>query len=165
MSRPTKFLRRITPFLWLALILAGAVWIATMPGIGGSWQAVPDRFTICGQGRSQACVIDGDTILIGYPPKARKIRMSDYNAPELKGECAAESALAIGARTALLEWLNRGTFEMSGGDDPPYDKYGRELRALKRTGPDGSDDWLVDTMVASKTARSEWGDRGCNWCD
>jgi micrococcal nuclease len=110
-------------------------------------------------GRSQTCVIDGDTILIGYPPKGRKIRMSDYNAPEIKGECPAESALALGARAALLEWLNRGPFEMSGGDDPAYDKYGRELRAFKRTSSDGSDDWLVETILASNTARSEWGDR------
>lgn len=158
-------LRRILPFVWLALILAGAAWIAGLPNMGGSWKAESQRFTICGQGRSQACVIDGDTIAIGYPPKGRKIRMSDYNAPELSGECPAESALALAARAALLEWLNRGPFEMSGGDDPPYDQYGRELRALKRSAPGGSDDWLVDTMLASKTARSEWGDRGGNWCD
>jgi endonuclease YncB( thermonuclease family) len=153
------------PFLWLALILAGAAWIMDLPNMGGSWQAGPQRFTICGQGRSEACVIDGDTIVIGYPPDARKIRMSDYNAPELTGECPAESALALEARGVLLDWLNRGAFEMSGGDDPPYDKYGRELRALKRTGPNGSDDWLLDTMLASKTANSEWGDRGGGWCN
>jgi hypothetical protein len=53
----------------------------------------------------------------------------------------------------------------SRGENPTYDKYGRELRAFKRTGSDGSDDWLVDTMLASNTARSEWGDRGGGWCD
>lgn len=110
-------------------------------------------------------MIDGDTIVIGYPPDARKIRMSDYNASALTGECPAQSALALVARGVLLAWLNREAFEMSGGDDPPYDKYGRDLRALKRTGPDGSDDWLLNTMLASKTARSEWGDRGGGWCN
>jgi micrococcal nuclease len=164
MSRMRRILRFFWPFFWLAAILIGAAWVVGLPTMGGDWQAGTGRFNICRQGRSQACVIDGDTILIGYPPKARKIRMSDYNTPELKGECPAESALALRARAALLEWLNRGPFEMSGGDDPPYDKYGRELRTFKRTGSDGSDDWLVDTMLASKTARSEWGDRGGSWC-
>ena len=145
------------PWFWLALILAATIWLINQPSLGGRWQRASQTFTICGQGRSEACVIDGDTIVIGYPPKARKIRISDYNAPELDGQCAAESALALTSRAELLGWLNRGPFEMSGGDSPPYDKFGRELRELKRTLPNGDDDWLLDTMLAHHGGRSKWG--------
>ncbi len=164
-SRRPSGWRRAVPWLWLIVILGGALWLIEQPTLGGTWQAETHHFTLCGEGRSQACVIDGDTIAIGYPPNGRRIRMSDYNAPELKGECPAESAKALQARAALLAWLNRGPFTMSGGDDPPRDTYGRELRELKRSLPDGNDDWLLDTMLASHAASSKWGaDRHSGWC-
>ncbi len=123
----------------------------------GEWERVDTRFTLCGERGSQACVIDGDTFMIGR----RKIRITGYNAPELNGECPAEIALAKQSRNGLRDWLNADPFQMSGGDDPPYDQYGRELRALKR-----ANEWLSDAMLEKKLAQeSGWGFERGGWCD
>ena len=128
-----------------------------LPGSQGDWEQVGARFSLCGERNSDACVIDGDTIMLGR----RKIRVTGFNAPELKGECEAESELAQKSRTALQNWLNHGPFAMSEGSDPPYDQYGRELRALKR-----GDEWLSDTMVKTGLAQeSGWGFTRGGWCD
>jgi endonuclease YncB( thermonuclease family) len=125
------------------------------------WANTDMHFTLCGERGSQACVIDGDTIVIAKAGKNRKIRITGYNAPELKGECHAETALAKQSRTALRDWLNQSPFAMSGGDEPPYDQYGRELRELKR-----GDQWLSDFMIEQGLAQeSGWGFQRGGWCD
>lgn len=119
----------------------------------GPWSPVERQFTICGQGSSAACVVDGDTLRIGQ----RRVRLTGYDAPELDGACEAESRLARVAREELAGWLNLGPFEMSGRDDPPRDQYGRELREVRRGG-----EALADTMVERGLARRSRQDRG--WC-
>lgn len=127
-----------------------------MPVSGGDWERVDTRFSLCKDRSSNGCVIDGDTIMIGQ----RKVRLTGYNAPEMTGECPAESALAIQSRGALQSWLNQGAFEMSDGNDPPYDQYGRELRSLKR-----GNEWLSEVMIARKLAQeSGWGFTRGGWC-
>ncbi|MDN3646608.1 hypothetical protein QWY75_10400 [Pontixanthobacter aestiaquae] len=120
------------------------------------WQHVDTRFTVCGERSSAGCVIDGDTFMIGR----RKIRISGFNAPELPGECPAETALAKQSRDGLRDWLNAGTFQMDGGDDPPYDQYGRELRELKR-----GEQLLSDVMLQKELAQETgWGFTRGGWC-
>ena len=140
----------------VTLIGIGLATLVIMRWPSGEWERVNTQFTLCGKRGSQGCVIDGDTIMIGR----RKIRITDYNAPELKGECPAESALAKQSRDALRDWLNKGAFHMSDGDDPPYDQYGRELRALKR-----GEEWLSDVMLEQELAQeSGWGFTRGGWC-
>lgn len=126
-------------------------WVADLTS--GPWDPVERQFTICGQGSSAACVVDGDTLRIGQ----RRIRLVGYDAPELQGECDAESHLARVAQEELAAWLNLGPFEMDGGAEPPRDQYGRELRSVRRGG-----EALADTMLERGLARRSRLDRG--WC-
>ncbi|WP_114520934.1 hypothetical protein [Altererythrobacter sp. ZODW24] len=153
-----RLFRRILPFIWLAVILAGTWWMMSLNSSGGDWTETRATFPICGTRGAAGCVIDGDTIAIGK----RKIRMSGYNAPELSGECKVESALALRARAELATWLSAAPFEMSGGDDPPYDQYGRELRSFKRIGANGKEEWLADHMIGKGLGRND-GFRD-EWC-
>ena len=119
----------------------------------GEWDRTERQFTICGQGSSAACVVDGDTLRLGQ----RRVRLTGFDAPELHGQCDAESQLARAARDELAAWLNRGAFEMDGGADPPRDQYGRELREVRRGG-----ELLADSMIERGLARRSRLDRG--WC-
>ena len=141
---------------WLvgAAIIAALSLAVHLSGIaGGEWDAVERQFTICGERGAPACVVDGDTLAIGQ----RRIRLTGYDAPELDGECDAERRLAKVAREELAAWLNLGPFEMEGGAEPPLDRYGRELRSIRRGG-----ELLADTMVDRELARRSRLDRG--WC-
>ncbi len=137
----------------LALVLLGWAIARQFSWGAGPWDAVERQFTICGQGSAAACVVDGDTLRIGQ----RRLRLTGYDAPELDGQCDAESRLARVARDELAAWLNLGPFEMSGGAEPPRDQYGRELREVRRGG-----EALADTMVERGLARRSRLDRG--WC-
>ena len=151
----------------LLLTIAGAFawWIASGPGwklgerlgIGAQWTERSDRFAICGQRPARACVIDGDTVMIGQ----RRIRLTGFDAPELEGGCDAESALALQSQAALREWLNRAPFQLDGGAEPARDDYGRELRAVRRI-VEGRTEWLEDDMIDRHLARRSRLDRG--WC-
>ncbi len=144
----------LAPALFLVLLL-GAWLMAQQQGWGqGRWDPMERQFTICGEGASAACVVDGDTLAIG----ARRIRLVGYDAPELDGQCRAERQLARVAREELASWLNLGAFEMEGGTDVPHDIYGRELRELRR----GSE-MLADTMVGRGLASRSSADR--SWCE
>lgn len=47
------------------------------------------------------CVVDGDTVWIA----GEKIRLLDIDAPEMKGKCPAEAALAMRSRDRLVVLL------------------------------------------------------------
>ena len=141
---------------WLfafALIAVASLAVRYLPTGDEEWHPVERHFTICGTHGSQACVIDGDTLAIGR----RRIRLTGYDAPELDGGCEAERRLAAVAREELATWLNLGAFELQGGDDVPFDRYGRELRSARRGA-----ELLADTMVERDLARRSRNDRG--WC-
>lgn len=117
-------------------------------------------FTRCGPGRGAGCVVDGDTFKIG----ARAIRVVGIDAPETKARCPAEAAQAERATAELQHWLNRGPFSMTGRIDDPVDRYGRNLRSVKRPRPDGTVDDLAQAMIASGTVRRYWGGFRDGWC-
>lgn len=155
----------------IAFILVGVWWFAsqsTLQSIGANegWVKVSTRFTVCGVGpREEGCVVDGDTVLIGAGVNRRRIRLTGFDAPELDGACAVESALARTARTRLNQWLGEGTFEWDGGEDPPRDQYGRELRSARRVAADGSKETLAEHMIASDLAANNgWGKPPKDWC-
>ena len=148
-------------WLLLALVVAGALALSRWQGPGGDWQVQEaGRFALCGEGRAARCVVDGDTVSLGE----RRVRLTGYDAPELDGACEAERLLARRARLVLRDWLDRGPFELDGGDAPPRDAYGRELRAARRSDAMGQE-WLADTMVEAGLARrTGWGAGEAGWC-
>jgi endonuclease YncB( thermonuclease family) len=155
---------------WLLLIALVTAWVvlgdprlAEPPAfLQTAPEPVSAHFTRCGPERSPDCVVDGDTFRMGD----RSIRITGIDTPETKARCPAEAKGAQEASVALIAWLNRGPFEMTARLDKPVDRYGRELRIVKRVGEDGKVDRLADWMVAKDHARPYplAGRRG-SWCD
>lgn len=92
------------------------------------------------------CVVDGDTVWI----EREKIRLIDIDAPEMKGKCPAERAMAVRSRDRLVQMLRaqRVTIVRDG-----HDRYGRTLARLGDVG---------QQLVREGLAR-RWGDRR-GWC-
>lgn len=155
----------------LALIVMVIWWFAVRPVVSEQgFVPVTATFALCGEGargegtRASGCVIDGDTVFLGPFAQKRRIRLTGFDAPELNGACEAEITLARTARTRLHEWLSQGAFEWDGGDSPPRDKYGRELREVRRLKDEGHEA-LADVMIESGLAsESGWGTDPIDWC-
>ncbi|MBH5321117.1 thermonuclease family protein [Aurantiacibacter sediminis] len=136
------------------MIIIAAAWAYERFGYrSAEWDMVDYDWIECGTGSGAACVIDGDTLVIGH----RRIRLTGFDTPERDGACEAERRLASVARYELTRWLNRGSFEMDGGAEPPRDQYGRELRSARRAG-----EQVADYMVARNLARRSGFDQ--DWC-
>ena len=152
----------------LVTIVAALWWFGVRPiASEQGWVPVEAAFSLCGEApRTEACVIDGDTVLITRAgARARRVRLTGFDTPELDGACAAERALAREARAALLDWLQRGPFEWNGADAPPYDRYGRELRRVRRVAADGTREPLAQALIDARLAsESGWGSEPIDWC-
>lgn len=112
-------------------------------------------FTRCGQGRSMACVVDGDTIRLGR----RRVRLIGIDAPEIdSASCPAERALGERAAGRLLALVNDGEFDLVGHRFRDRDSHGRDLRLLRREGQS-----LGRQLVAEGLARRYIGSKG-SWC-
>ena len=149
----------------LFAILA-ALWPAADPALlepigflASEPERVSETFTRCGRGRGHACVIDGDTFKLGE----RKVRIIGIDAPEVHGRCAEERRMAEAATAKLQSLLNQGPFTMTGRIDDMADRYGRDLRALGRTRPDGTGQSIAEEMRRSGLARRYLGYK-TDWC-
>lgn len=153
------------PFV-LSAILAG-LWPTLDPALveppaflSTAPERIDARFTRCGRGRGQACVVDGDTFKLGQ----RRIRIVGIDAPEThSSDCPEEARLGEGATDELMHLLNQGPFTMTGRIDDMTDRYGRELRVVTRTRPDGTTQSIAADMRASGLARRYLG-RKSSWC-
>lgn len=159
--------------IFLLLIMA-VWWFILKPATEGDDWASPSQqlrsplnFGLCGEkGAGRACVVDGDTLHIRRGNAAQRIRITGYNAPELDGACEAEKRQAQAAKRVLHAWLADGTYEWDGGDEPPYDQYGRELRALRKPDGKGGYDLLEKHMLNSGMgAESGWSSAQKDWCE
>lgn len=99
-------------------------------------------------------VIDGDTIHIGK----EKIRLIDFDTPEIRGKCDAERRLARLAKKRLQALLSQGyRIERTG-----VDRYQRTLARV----------WVGDEMVSTIMVREGYartlfwdkGERRRPWC-
>lgn len=160
-----RWLGRLRPFILGAILLS--IWPALDPALveppaflATEPERIDAHFTRCGPGRGLACVIDGDTFKIGQ----RKIRIVGIDAPEVDARCPAEASAAEAATAELQRLLNQGPFVMSGRIDEPTDRYGRDLRTLRRTLPDGSTQSIAAAMRASGHARRYLGGLRGGWC-
>lgn len=163
--RPLLFAMR--PFV-LAAILAG-LWIGHDPALvevpeflSTEPEQVGAHFARCAPGRApaSACVIDGDTFRLGE----RRIRIIGIDTAETDARCPEEARLAEAATTELQRLLNLGPFEMVARRDEPTDKYGRELRSLRRKGPDGTPVSIAAQMRDGGFARRYLGGLRQGWC-
>ena len=153
------------PFV-LAAILA-ALWPTLDPALveapaflSAAPERVTQRFTRCGRGRGNACVVDGDTFKLGK----RKIRIVGIDAPETHpANCPQEAQLGEAATAELMRLLNQGPFVMTGRIDDMTDRYGRELRVLSRTKADGSSQSIAEDMRSSGLTHRYLG-RKTSWC-
>lgn len=123
-------------------------------------EIVASSFTRCGAGRGHHCVIDGDTFKIGD----RSIRVVGIDTAEVSARCPAEAAQAEASTASLQAWLNRGPFQMTARIDDPTDRYGRDLRIIKRVRPDGNEDRLAEYMQEHGGARGYFGGYRGGWC-
>ncbi|MFC3100136.1 hypothetical protein [Altererythrobacter lauratis] len=154
-------------FIFLLIAMATAFTIYQTPGymepprfLESGAEVVNARFGRCGSPLWPACVSDGDTFRLGE----RRIRIVGIDTAEMDAACEAEAAMAEASTVALREWLNRGPFTMTARADAPTDRYGRELRTIRRTLPDGSEENLADWMRQNGGARGYWGEGRGGWC-
>ena len=96
------------------------------------------------------CVHDGDTAWI----EREKMRLHLVDAPELRGRCPYETALAKRARDRLAQLLG-GSYRI---ERHGFDRYGRVLVSITVNGQD-----VGKTLVKEGLAR-EWRGRREPWC-
>lgn len=160
------WLAALRPFILLGIMVSMAMapvadpalveppeFLATEP------ETVANRFTRCGPGRGFACVIDGDTFKLGQ----RKVRVIGIDAPEVQARCPEEARLAEAATARLQALLNQGRFEMVAPVYGDKDRYGRELRALRRKSGDGYAS-LAEEMREAGLAHRYLGGFKQGWC-
>lgn len=124
-------------------------------------ERVSETFTICGRARSHACVVDGDTFRIGQ----RRVRIIGIDAPEIHpARCAEEARLGEQATAKLRDLLNEGPFEMVAPVYGRKDRYGRDLRSVRRTLAGGSTQSIAEAMRESGLARRYLGGFKPGWC-
>ena len=122
-------------------------------------ERVSEHFTRCGPGRGHACVVDGDTFKLGQ----RKVRIIGIDAPEVHGACPEESRLAEAATAKLQALLNEGPFDMVGRTGDMRDRYGRDLRAVRRALPGGGYQSIAAEMRESGLAH-RYVSMKTSWC-
>lgn len=164
-----QWLGHLRPFILGAILLG--LWPLADPALvepprflSTDPEQVNEHFTRCGLGRgagySWACVIDGDTFKLG----TRKIRIIGIDTAEVDARCPDEARLAEQATAELLRLLNQGPFRMTGRIGGQKDLYGRDLRALTRVRPDGTEQSIAEDMRASGLARRYLGGFRGGWC-
>lgn len=147
----------------LFLIWAGAdpVLIDPPAFLTSDSERVSAQFTRCGPGRAFACVIDGDTFKLGR----RKVRIIGIDAPETHNAgCAEEARLGEQATARLQQLLNQGPFDMVAPVYGRQDRYGRDLRTIRRTLPDGTSRSIAEEMRESGLAHRYMGGFKLDWC-
>lgn len=159
------WLGQLRPFILGGILLS--IWPAMDPALvepppflAGEPELVDAQFTRCGKGRGAACVIDGDTFKLGD----RKIRIIGIDTAEVQASCPAEAAMAEQSTAELQRLLNQGPFEMVGRTYGDKDRYGRDLRLLRRVRPDGTTQSIADEMRNTGGARRYLGGLRGGWC-
>ena len=158
---------------WLRPVMLFAILVIVYIGAGDPALVEPPRFlqakaepisgtfTRCGLGRSWACVIDGDTFKLG----PRRVRIIGIDAPETHPpRCAQESRLGEAATVKLQKLLNERPFELVAPLYRSTDRYGRDLRVVRRRLADGSWQNIADEMRRSGLARRYLGGFKTGWC-
>jgi len=162
--RDTLFWLRPVMLFAILLVLWPALDPALIepPGFLSSDPVMVDaKFGRCGATLNGACVIDGDTFKLGK----RSIRIIGIDAPETHpARCPEEARRGEEATVKLQELLNQGPFQMTGRIDDMTDRYGRHLRIISRTLPDGRVQSIAGEMEDAGLARAYLGGFKTGWC-
>jgi len=164
--RRSRLFVALRPFILAAILIA--IWIGMDPSLveppsllSTEPERVAETFTRCGRGRGFACVIDGDTFRLGQ----RRVRIIGIDAPETHNASSpGEARLGDRATIKLQTLLNVGAFEMVAPLYGQKDRYGRDLRVIRRTRPDGSTQSVADEMRESGLAHRYMGGFKPGWC-
>lgn len=100
-------------------------------------------------------VWDGDSIRLGTTRQSKAVRIFNVDAPEIEGQCAYESRLALQSKIRLAELLKGRRIEVL---RQGTDRYGRTLAAIRVEGRD-----VGDILVSEGLART-WAGRREPWC-
>ena len=147
----------------LAILWAGFDPLLVEPPafLAGEPESVSASFSRCGRGRSFACVIDGDTFKLGQ----RRVRIIGIDAPETQhAKCPEEARLGEQATAKLQQLLNEGPFEMVAPAYGRQDRYGRDLRVIRRTRADGGTQSIAEEMRETGLAHRYMGGFKPGWC-
>jgi endonuclease YncB( thermonuclease family) len=162
-----RWLRALRPFILLAVLVclyvgAGDPALVEPPSfLTADPEHVSETFTRCGPGRGHACVIDGDTFKLGN----RNVRIIGIDTPETHPpRCAEEARLGELATAKLQGLLNQGPFEMVAPIYRSHDRYGRDLRMIRRQVGGGGYQSIADEMRESGLARRYLGGFKMGWC-
>jgi endonuclease YncB( thermonuclease family) len=106
-------------------------------------------------------VIDGDTFKLGQ----RKVRIIGIDTPETHpARCAEEARLGELAPVKLQQLLNERPFEMVAPVYRDTDRYGRDLRVIRRKLADGSYQNMAEDMRKNGLAHRYAGRFKTGWC-
>jgi endonuclease YncB( thermonuclease family) len=160
------WLGKLRPFIFAGI--AFVAWAGADPALveppaflSTEPELVNRTFQRCDRPHGYACVSDGDTFRLGQ----RRIRIIGIDAPETPPpRCAEEKRLGEAATAKLQELLNDGEFEMVGRVGDMKDRYGRDLRVVRRLKADGSYASVAGQMRDSGLARRYLGDFRRGWC-
>ena len=100
-------------------------------------------------------VWDGDSIRLGTTRQSEAVRIFNIDAPEIEGQCAYETDLALQSKIGLAELLKGQRIEIL---HQGTDRYGRTLAAIRVEGRD-----VGDILVSEGLART-WAGRREPWC-
>ncbi len=129
--------------------------------LAGEPERISASFSRCGRGRSFACVVDGDTLKLGQ----RRVRIIGIDAPETQhAKCPEEARLGEQATAKLQQLLNQGAFEMVAPAYGRQDRYGRDLRVIRRKRTDGGTQSIAAEMRESGLAHRYMGGFKPGWC-
>ena len=164
--RRSRLLFAVRRFALAAILLA--IWVGVDPSLleppsflSAEPERVAHQFTRCGRGRGFACVVDGDTFRLGD----RRARIIGIDAPETHdSNCAEEARLGEEASGKLQALLNQGAFEMVAPLYGRQDRYGRDLRVIRRNLPDGGTQSIAGEMRESGLAHRYMGGFKPGWC-
>jgi micrococcal nuclease len=159
LPRRLRWTSHARPFLLFALlawlwgsntgVIAPIGLIATEP------ERINAQFVRCRRSLNAPCVVDGDTFRLGQ----RRIRIIGIDAPETHpARCPVEAARGEAATARLQALLNAGPFEMVGSHADLTDRYGRELRTIRRDGMS-----IGDQLIDEGLVRPYFGFR-MDWC-
>jgi endonuclease YncB( thermonuclease family) len=156
--RPVALLTVLT----IVYIAGGDPALIEPPGfLSAKPEPISATFSRCGVGRSHACVIDGDTFKLCQ----RSIRIIGIDAPETHpARCPEEARLGELATAKLQQLLNERPFEMVAPVYRSTDRYGRDLRVIRRLNADGRYQNVADEMRSSGLAHRYAGGFKTGWC-
>ena len=100
-------------------------------------------------------VWDGDSIRLGTTRQSEAVRIFNIDAPEIEGQCAYETDLALQSKIRLAELLKGQRIVIL---HQGTDRYGRTLAAIRVEGRD-----VGDILVDEGLART-WAGRREPWC-